>query len=210
MELARRLYNEYGLSQRWMASRLRMSLRDVSRALRPKEELTQTPPSSPSVLRDPEIVDKAIMLIRESRARNPNDLVLELRIPLDDAEKLYKKVVENEKLTNIATIEAVAKISRYVREIEKRSSRVEELLKKLNEEVKEAKTIKEELVSICNTAVKNVETLKWLVKDLDSYIYGFRTLLSLQETLKEFLKMRDKLKELEERVSKLEKHIAEV
>ena len=53
------------------------------------------------------------------------------------------------------------------------------------------------------------ETLKWLIKDLDSYIYGIQTLPSLQETLKKFLKIRDKLKELEKRVSKLEKHIIE-
>jgi len=53
------------------------------------------------------------------------------------------------------------------------------------------------------------ETLKWFVKDLDRYIYGFRTLPSLQETLKGFLEMRDKLKELEKRVNKLEKRIAE-
>jgi len=209
MELARRLYDEYGFSQRWIASRLRMSLRDVSRALKSKEGLAQTPTGASSMLRDPEVVAKAIRLVREGRARNPNNLVLELRISLDDAEKLYMRIVENEGLTNVATVEAIVKIAKYVRGVERRSLRVEELFKELSVKIEEAKTIKEELVSICNKAVKNVETLKWLVKDLDDYILGFRTLPPLQETLEEFLEMRDKLKELEKRVNELEKHIAE-
>lgn len=86
---------------------------------------------------------------------------------------------------------------------------MKELVKELNERIEEAKTIKEELMDICNKAVENVKTLKWLVKDLDNYIFGFRTLPALQETLKEFLKMRDKLKELEEKVSKPKKHFIE-
>ena len=107
MELARRLYDEYRFSQRWVASRLRMSLRDVSKALKSKEGSAQIPPGTSSMLREPEVVAKAIRLVREGRARNPNDLVLELRIPIDDAEKLYKRIVENEGLTNVATIEAI-------------------------------------------------------------------------------------------------------
>jgi len=154
IELVRRLYNEYSLSQRWIASRLR--IRNVSRVLKSKEKLVQPPSITSSVLRDPETVAKAIMLIREGRARNPNDLVLELKIPLDAAEKLYKRIVENERLTNVAILEAVAKVARYVREVERRSLRVEEL-KELNEKIKEAKTIKEELVSVYNKAVENVE-----------------------------------------------------
>jgi len=39
MELARRLYDEHGLTQRWIASKLKMSLRDVSRALKIRGEI---------------------------------------------------------------------------------------------------------------------------------------------------------------------------
>lgn len=130
MELARRLYNEFSLPQRWIASRLRMSLRDVSRALKPKEELTRAPSSTSPVLGDPEVIAKAIKLIREGRARNPNDLVLELKVALDDAEELFNRIVENEKITNIKTVEAAARIARYVREVEKKFSRMEDLVKK--------------------------------------------------------------------------------
>jgi len=159
MELARRLYNEYGLPQRWIASRPRMSLRDVSKALKPKKELTLTPPSISSVLRDLEVVAKAIMLIRECRARNPNDLVLELKIPLDDAEELYRKIMENEGLTNIATIEAVAKISRYVREVEKKSLRVKEILEKA-ENIK--RELEEKLGEVEEKTKLLIEGLKYL------------------------------------------------
>ena len=59
------------------------------------------PPSNTSpLLRDLEIIVKAIILIRESKARNPNDLVLELRILVGDAEKIFDKILENEKSTS--------------------------------------------------------------------------------------------------------------
>jgi len=118
MELAKRIYSEYGLPQRWIASRLRMSLRDISKALRYEKGSAQTPSSTSSMLGDPEIVAKAIKLIRERRARNPNGLVLELRIPLDEAEKLFERIMRNEDLSNVKTIEAIAKIARYVREVD--------------------------------------------------------------------------------------------
>ena len=206
MELVRRLYSEYGLSQRWLASRLRMSLRAVSRALNPGKSVEHLPSAS-SMLVDPEMIARAIKLIREGRARNPNDLVLELKIPLDEAEKLYRRIVENENLTNVRTIEAIAKIARYVREVERRSSRVEELLKELSKRIEEAKAAKEELLDVCSKAAENVRILKLLVKDLDNYILGFRALPTIQETLKKFLEMRKELKELEKRVDELERRI---
>ena len=131
MELARRLYRGFGLPQRWLASRLRMSLRDVSRALKPKEELIRTPSSISSVLRDPEVIAKAIKLIREGRARNPNDLVLELKIPLNEAKILYEKIVENEGITRADTVEATAELADYVEDIKEKSSRIKELVKEL-------------------------------------------------------------------------------
>jgi len=48
---------------------------------------------------DVEVQAKAIELVRSGEARNPNDLVLKLKIPLDIAEQLFNRVVENEKLT---------------------------------------------------------------------------------------------------------------
>ena len=207
MELARRIYSEYGLPQRWIASRLRMSLRDVSRALRYEERSAQTPSSTSSVLGDPEIVAKAIKLIREGRARNPNDLVLELRISLGDAEKLFERIVENEGLTNVKTIDAVAKISRYVREVERRFQRIEEISRELNELIERAKSTGKGLEDMCTRAVETTRSLRQLVEVLDRYLYAFQSLPSIREALAGFLEMRSKLRELEGKITKLEEHV---
>jgi len=207
MELARKLYEEYGISQRWIASRLRMSLRDVSKALRYEEGSAQTPSSTSSVLGDPEIVAKAIKLIREGRARNPNDLVLELRISLGDAEKFFERIVENEGLTNVKTIDAVAKISRYVREVEKRFQRIEEISRELNELIERAKSTGKGLEDTCTRAVETTRSLRQVAEVLDRYLYAFQSLPSIREALVGFLEMRSKLREHEGKITKLEEHV---
>ena len=166
MELVRRLYSEYELSQRWLASKLRTSLREVSRALNLGEK-TEQPPSAPLILEDPEIIAGAIKPVREGKARNPNDLVIELKIPLVEVEKLYRRIVENDNLMNVRTIEAIAKVAEYIREVEKRYSRVEELLRELSEKIEKAKAAKEELLDVCSKVAENARYTHQQGKDRD-------------------------------------------
>lgn len=183
MELAKRIYGEYGLPQRWIASRLRMSLRDLSKALRYEEGSAQTPSSTSSVLGDPEIVAKAIKLIREGRARNLNDLVLELRIPLDHAGKLFERIVKNEGLTNVKTIDAVAKISRYVREVERRFQRIEEISRELNE-----------LIERAESTGKELEKKTRLITEGLKFLRELRAVPALAEALRDYLEwLRDRV-----------------
>jgi hypothetical protein len=70
-------------------------------------------------------------------ARNPNDLVLKLKIPLDIAEKLFNRIVENEKLTLESTINAVMRIERSIKSIKQYAEKFEELEEKTREKIKE-------------------------------------------------------------------------
>jgi len=115
------------------------------------------------ISRDPEIQANAIQLVREGKARNPNDLVLELKIPLDDAKMLFDRIVKNEEITNINTIEAVARIARYVREIEKRFSKLKELVrrgedieKRLSDLIREV----DESIAKLNKSIEYLEILR--------------------------------------------------
>jgi hypothetical protein len=75
--------------------------------------------------------------VRSGEARNPNDLVLKLKIPLDIAEKLFNRVVENEKLTLESTINAVMRIERSIKSIKQYAEKFEGLEEKTREKIKE-------------------------------------------------------------------------
>jgi hypothetical protein len=63
---------------------------------------------------DVEVQVKAIELVRSVEARNPNDLVLKLKIPLDIAEQLFNRVVENEGITTMLVLDAVRELGDLV------------------------------------------------------------------------------------------------
>ena len=111
-ELARILYSEFKLPYRKICELLAMSARDVAKAVKGGVEAEKTIEETTVPKVDVEVQAKAIELVRSGEARNPNDLVLKLKIPLDIAEKLFNRVVENEKLTLESTINAVMRIER--------------------------------------------------------------------------------------------------
>jgi len=70
-------------------------------------------------------------VIRSGEARNPNDLVLKLRIPLDTAEKLFSRIVDNEGIAFTSTIQAVRKSNNLIEEVERLRDEFEKLLEDL-------------------------------------------------------------------------------
>jgi len=70
-------------------------------------------------------------LIRSGEAGNPNDLVLKLRIPLDTAERLFSRIVDNEGVAVTSTIQAARKLRNLVEEVEVHKEEFEELLESL-------------------------------------------------------------------------------
>jgi predicted nucleic acid-binding Zn-ribbon protein len=80
---------------------------------------------------DPELVARAIELFRDGKVRNPNDLVLELRVNLEVAEQLYERIAENEKAVAMPVVEAVRKIERALKEASKHEERLKEVGKAL-------------------------------------------------------------------------------
>jgi chromosome segregation ATPase len=133
MEIARALYSEFKqvVSYRWLSDKLNMSLRDVQRAV--KGEKAEGEGLKPSMKFDPELVARAIELFRDGKVRNPNDLVLELRVNLEVAEQLYERIAENEKAVAMPVVEAVRKIERALKEASKHEERLKEVGKALED-----------------------------------------------------------------------------
>jgi chromosome segregation ATPase len=141
MEIARALYSEFKqvVSYRWLSDKLNMSLRDVQRAV--KGEKAEGEGLKPSMKFDPELVARAIELFRDGKVRNPNDLVLELRVNLEVAEQLYERIAENEKAVAMPVVEAVRKIERALKE----ASKYEEKLKEVGKALEGYKGLLDEL-----------------------------------------------------------------
>jgi len=131
MEIARALYSEFkqAVSYRWLSDKLNMSLRDVQRAV--KGEEAEGEELKPSMKLDPELVARAIELFRDGKVKNPNDLVLELRVNLEVAEQLYERIAENERAVAMPVVEAVRKIERALKEALKYEERLKEVGKAL-------------------------------------------------------------------------------
>uniref|UniRef100_A0A7J3YU03 Uncharacterized protein n=1 Tax=Ignisphaera aggregans TaxID=334771 RepID=A0A7J3YU03_9CREN len=143
-ELARILYHEFNIPYRKICELLAMSMRDVSRAIRGGASSKKTAKRSRVIEIDVELQAKAIELVRSGEARNPNDLVLKLKIPLESAEQLFNKVVENEGITIVSVLEAVRELDERIKEaeefkdmltdliydIENKSAELRELLKR--------------------------------------------------------------------------------
>jgi hypothetical protein len=129
------LYSEFKLPYRKICESLAMSTRDVAKAVKGgvKAEKAVEETKVPKV--DVEVQAKAIELVRSGEARNPNDLVLKLKILLDIVEQLFNRVVENEKLTLESTINAVMRIEKPLRIIRQYAEKFEELEEKTKEKI---------------------------------------------------------------------------
>jgi len=115
------------------APRVLPSIReDIARAVRSGVRAGGTAGGSTVSEVDVELQAKAIELVRSGEARNPNDLVLKLKIPLEEAGQLFNRVVENEKLTSESTANAAVGIEKSLRAI----SRYAERLGGLDEKIK--------------------------------------------------------------------------
>jgi len=134
MEMARMLYDEFHVTYKWISDKLAMSFRDINRAVRGVGGRTAEKIVSPTKV-EVDVVAKAIQLLREGKIRNPNDLVLELKVDLEQARNLFDAIVENEKVTIMPTVEAAKKIERSWRSIAKTSQRLEDVDRKVKENV---------------------------------------------------------------------------
>jgi hypothetical protein len=159
-ELARVMYHEFGLPYRKVCELLAMSARDVARAVRGGAGTGGTV-GGPAVSEvSVELQARAIELVRSGEARNPNDLVLKLKISLDIAEQLFNRIVENEKITLEPTIIAVVRIERSLRTISRYAERLERLEEKIKEYEEGAQRIVKELDEALNDRMKAIQFTK--------------------------------------------------
>ena len=79
------MYNEFKLPYRKICELLAMSARDVAKAVKGGVEAGEAVEEARAPKVDVEVQAKAIELVRSGEARNPNDSVLKLRIPLEVA-----------------------------------------------------------------------------------------------------------------------------
>jgi cytochrome c556 len=149
IRIAKMLYEEFGLSYRWIANRLAMSLRDVAKAVKGDyvDDRKMMEKNKAKTDTDIDIVVKAIELVRAGQARNPNDLVLNLKIDLEQAAHLFNRIIENEQKT--ITILPILKASEMVKELWKDAvryvSKLENLIKDMENVTRNAERRKEEL-----------------------------------------------------------------
>jgi predicted nuclease with TOPRIM domain len=109
---------------------------------------------------DVEVQVKAIELVRSGEARNPNDLLLKLKIPLDIAEKLFSRILENEGITTLI-LDVVRELGDLVEEAKElkealkceRSKLLGEILK-LQDLIDEARKLVEELKELKKLGVE--------------------------------------------------------
>jgi len=221
IKIAKMLYEDFGLSYRWIASRMAMSLRDVSRAVKGNAATKETIKSAKI---DTDTIIKAIKLVREGKVRNPNDLVLELGLDLEQAKYLFNTIVENEKVTLLPIIEASQKVEKLWDDImdhiygfeelmeyyEKRGENViKELRRALESADEQAKKTREEILSL-------QETLKALETRAKDAAKPLKRIQAIEEELQSFKKeiiskiatLNDKIAELENvKIAKINKDI---
>jgi predicted metal-dependent hydrolase len=84
-----------------------MNMRDIHKAVRGEVDKKIVEEAWREVV-SVEIQAKAIELLRSGEIKYPNDLVLKLGIPLDVAENLFERILDNEKMVTEPIIEAVS------------------------------------------------------------------------------------------------------
>jgi chromosome segregation ATPase len=197
-----------------------MSARDVAKAVKGgvREPLKET--KVPKV--DVEIQVKAIELVRSGGVRNPNDLVLKLKIPLEVAEQLFNRVVENEKLTVESTVNAVVRIEKSLKIISRYTERLgglDERIKEYGERVQRIiKGLDEALndrMKIIENIEKGVEELEKEISELGVTLAGmgvgvttFKELLGhVQQLMGEVSKFNEELRKLREEVELIDRRL---
>jgi DNA repair exonuclease SbcCD ATPase subunit len=217
-ELARVLHSEFELSYKEISKLLAMSYRDISKAVRGEAGAGKAV-KEVTINVDVEIQAKAIELVRSGEARNPNDLVLKLKIPLDIAEQLFNRVVENEKLTLESTVNAVVRIERSIKSIKQYAEKFEELEEKTREKIKEyeekAGKIVKDLDEALNDKMKMIQDIEKRVEELGNKIFGLGITLTaggveirtLTDLLRHVKQLEDKVSKLEEKHGKLEEKV---
>jgi len=135
MVIARILYNEFKLPYRWIASRIALSPNDVQLAVKGLRI------SRFEGRVDVNVIVSAIKLFREGKVRNPNDLIVELKLDPEVAEHIfYDIIIRNEGITTLDVIEAVQKLEEYLRKIREYSQDIEAVEKKVKENINTYKT----------------------------------------------------------------------
>jgi DNA repair exonuclease SbcCD ATPase subunit len=208
-ELARILYSEFKLPYRKICELLAMSARDVAKAVKGEAGAGKAVEETRVLKVDVEIQAKAIELVRSGKARNPNDLVLELNIPLEVAEQLFNRIVENEKITLESTINAVVRIERSIKSIKQYGEKFEELEEKTREKIKEyeekAGKIVKDLDKALNDRMKMIQDIEKRVEELGNKIFGLGiTLTAGGVEIRTLTDLLGRVKQLEDKVSKLE------
>jgi DNA repair exonuclease SbcCD ATPase subunit len=203
-ELARILYNEFKLPYRKICGLLAMSARDVAKAVKSGVEAGEAVEGASAPKVDVEVQAKAIELVRSDEARNPNDLVLKLRIPLEVAEQLFNRVVENEKLTLESTVNAVVRIERSLRSISRYAERVGDLEGKVKGYEERAQRIIEELDKALNDRMKMIQYAKKQVEGLGKEVSELGIILAgMGVEVRTFKDLLGRLQQLKDEVSKL-------
>jgi superfamily I DNA/RNA helicase len=163
---------------------------------------------------DVEVQVKAIELVRSVEARNPNDLVLKLKIPLDIAEKLFNRIVENEGITTTLILDAVRELGDLVEEAKElkealrgeRSKLPGEILK-LQDLIDEARKLVEELKELKKLGVEIAKLPEYL-RHLQELRRKFKDLKkSFENTSNRTTQLENKYRRLNEKVGDLEKSL---
>lgn len=166
-ELARILYYEFNVPYRKICELLAMSMKAVRGGSSGAKAASKR---GRAIEADIELQVKAIELIRSGEARNPNDLVLKLRIPLDTAEKLFSRIVDNEGIAITSTIQAARELRNLVEEVEMYREEFEELLENLRKagaELRELLSKAEDLVKKLKGFSSGLESLANLVNRVE-------------------------------------------
>ena len=220
-ELARILHSEFKLPYRKISELLAMSHRDISKAVRGEAGAGKAV-KEVTINVDVEVQAKAIELVRSGEARNPNDLVLKLKIPLDIAEQLFNRIVENEKITLEPTIIAVVRIERSIRTISRYAERLEGLEKKIKEYEERAQRIVKELDEALNDKMKAIQFTKERIEELREEIFKLGTILAgmgmevatfkdllgrVQQLMGEVSKFNEELRKLRKEVELIDRRL---
>jgi DNA repair exonuclease SbcCD ATPase subunit len=224
-ELARVLYHEFKLPYRKICELLAMSARDVAKAVKGEAKAEKAVEETKVPKVDVEVQAKVIELVRSGEARNPNDLVLKLKIPLDIAEQLFNRIVENEKITLESTIDAVVRIERSLRTISRYAERLERLEEKIKGYEERAQRIIKELDEALNDRMKRIQFTEKRVKELGEEIFKLGTILAamgaevatfkdllghVQQLMGEVSKFNEELRKLREKVELIDRRLLSV
>jgi DNA repair exonuclease SbcCD ATPase subunit len=207
-ELARILYSEFKLPYRKICELLAMSARDVAKAVKGGVKAGEAVEETTMPKVDVEVQAKVIELVRSGEARNPNDLVLKLKIPLDIAEQLFNRIVENEKLTLEPTIIAVVRIEKSLRTISRYAERLERLEEKIKEYEERAQRIVKKLDEALNDKMKTIQSTKERVEELGKEIFKLGTILAgMGMEVATFKDLLGRVQQLMGEVSKFDKEL---